>query len=231
MDRREGVFVASPIRGASWRLDGRRQPPAPYRLEWRNWPDSPQYGFGWSATSKHLLRSPQSQKTDQKQAPTVAPGSPREPGQYIRFVLTRRIVSSPKTTFSWKRFGKSARIFPVSRFGGEGRRRKLSCRRHLRPSVARRVFQVPSQKYRVLSHSAASRRSMASSMIAPLGRFLIASSTASTWLSAAGRPSASRRYVTARRPEWRPRTSSMPLAPTISGRKGRYVSIFLSRPS
>lgn len=109
-DRWGAVFVASPNKGASRVLiDERRQPPAPVRAKTRNWPGSPQYGSGWSRTSKHLLRSPQSQKTDQKRAPTLAPGSRREPFDYIRRPHRDTQSLSPKTAFSSKRFGDSCR--------------------------------------------------------------------------------------------------------------------------
>jgi len=111
--RRRAVYVASPHRGASWSVaDERQQPAEPVRDHSRNWSGSP-YGFGWSESSKHLLRSPQSQKTDQIKAPTMAPGSPREHVDYIRFVQTRHTVSSPRTAFSSKRFGQFGRILRV----------------------------------------------------------------------------------------------------------------------
>ena len=154
IDPYHAVFVASPYKGASpGRVDERRQPPERFRPRRPNSPGSPQYGFGWSVTSKHLLRSPQSHKTDQKKAPTLAPGSRREPCQYIRFVGSRRIVSSPKTTFSDERFGKSARIIGIFRRNAGGRRHKLFSWPILRDSIGEATLPVLGTQSSV--HSAA----------------------------------------------------------------------------
>lgn len=56
------VFVASPNNVSRRRSDERRQPPERLRGHSRKKPGTPNYGFGWSATSWHLLRSSQSQK-------------------------------------------------------------------------------------------------------------------------------------------------------------------------
>lgn len=91
--RGSAVFVASPNSVSRRWDDVRRQPPERLREHSRQKPGTPHYGFGWSATSKHLLRSSQSHKTDQTWMSAMTPGPRREPLLAFCRKRARRTVS------------------------------------------------------------------------------------------------------------------------------------------